>query len=328
VSVSYRGRRIRRDFPSLDEATVFEAEANAALLAGREIKDPNWTKSSGVPCTFGGMADHIWKMEWCNQKARDHTFNRMLAVVEHFGDRTPLEDITSYDLEQYVLSLRSIGNSPATINRKLAITTKVFNYAHRHGLIKTKPTVSKQREPEGRVEYYSAEGESKMLSVLTRFPNIQDLFEVLIDTGMRRGEALTLEWRDVDFDKNQITLSDPDKIKTALPRSIPMTSRVCSILTRRYKQIQGDFQELEFPQRPFPYTDSYVDGVTRSCRKDGSECEAVFHTCRHTFISRLIQKGVPLVTVKTLAGHRSIQTTMRYAHLAPSNFTDAISVLE
>ena len=56
--------------------------------------------------------------------------------------------------------------------------------------------------------------------------------------------------------------------------------------------------------------------------------EAVFHTCRHTFVSRLVQKGVPIVSVKTLAGHRAIQTTMRYAHLAPSNLVDAVKALE
>jgi site-specific recombinase XerD len=56
--------------------------------------------------------------------------------------------------------------------------------------------------------------------------------------------------------------------------------------------------------------------------------QAVMHTFRHTFISRLVQRGVPLVTVKELAGHKTMDMTLRYAHLAPNNYVEAISVLE
>ena len=54
----------------------------------------------------------------------------------------------------------------------------------------------------------------------------------------------------------------------------------------------------------------------------------VWHTLKHTTASRLVQKGVHLVSVKEIMGHSIIATTMRYAHLAPKNLQDAISVLE
>tara|TARA_R100001015_G_scaffold3089_1_gene1016 strand:+ start:3402 stop:4397 length:996 start_codon:yes stop_codon:yes gene_type:complete len=318
VSVMHEGKRIRRDFKDLYKAQMFELTAKADLIEGREpVK-----KKEGIPTTFGGMANHIWKLEWSRQKSADHTFNRMLKVIDHFGDDRDVSDITSYDLEAYVLGLRSEGNGPATINRKIAIAGKVFNYAHRHGLIKIKPTVAKQREPNGRMKFYSKEDELKILEDLASEPDLQDFFAVLIDTGMRRGEALSVEWFDVNFTANQINLSDPDMIKTSLPRSIPMTKRVADILYRRLSD------NLEWP---FPFTSSVIDHTLAKLRRKGllsSVESALFHTCRHTFISRLIQKGVPLVTVKTLAGHRSIQTTMRYAHLAPNNMTDAVLLLE
>ena len=56
--------------------------------------------------------------------------------------------------------------------------------------------------------------------------------------------------------------------------------------------------------------------------------DAPWHTLRHTTASRLVQRGVQLVVVKEIMGHRSIHTTMRYAHLQPANLVDAISVLE
>ena len=56
--------------------------------------------------------------------------------------------------------------------------------------------------------------------------------------------------------------------------------------------------------------------------------DAPWHTLIHTTASRLVQKGVQLVVVKEIMGHKSIQTTMRYDYLQPANLVDAISVLE
>ena len=57
------------------------------------------------------------------------------------------------------------------------------------------------------------------------------------------------------------------------------------------------------------------------------DAEFVPHTCRHTFGSRLAQRGVDLYQIQRLMGHKSITMTQRYAHLAPSNLSNAVAVL-
>ena len=58
-----------------------------------------------------------------------------------------------------------------------------------------------------------------------------------------------------------------------------------------------------------------------------SSQKVVFHTLRHTFASWLAQQGTPLLTIKELMGHKSIEMTMRYAHLIPDQKIDAVKQL-
>ncbi len=322
VSVSHGGKRIRKMFPDLSKAQRFEQRIRLDFEEGLDPTHHVSPKGNrgGVPITFGKMTDHVWKMEWSSQKSATHTYNRMMKVIDHFGENTLLSDIGTYDLEQYVLHLQSVGNAPATVNRKMAIVTKVLGYAERHGVIDKAPKIPKRKEPKGRVRYYTPEEETAIVNAMED-KDLRDLFVFLINTGMRRGEALSLQPEDVDMERNQIVLGDPSKIKTSMSRTIPMTTLARAIMCDR----EGDRVTA------FDFTTSWLEhAISKFKQNSGYDgpTDALLHTCRHTFISRLVQRGVPLTTVKELAGHNSIQTTMRYAHLAPSNLTDAISALE
>jgi len=273
-----------------------------------------------APRTVGDMVDYVWKMEWSQQKSRKITEYRMEEVVEYFGDTKKLADITSFDIENFVVHLRMKNNSGATINRKLAIVSKVMKYGVRHGVVTQKPEIPKQKESSGRLKFYSQEEEVELSDAMDDH-DLRDLFLFLMDTGMRRGEALGLLWDDVDTICNTVTLSDPQKLKTERPRTIPLTARAAEILRLRKSWLWKH-------DPPFYFTNQQIDDKIKAFRAVHPFEGALLHTCRHTFCSRLVQRGVPLAAVMELAGHNSLKTTLRYSHLSPANLTSAIAKLE
>jgi integrase len=81
-------------------------------------------------------------------------------------------------------------------------------------------------------------------------------------------------------------------------------------------KLKEDSQPREIPSRWF----------TAACKEAGVK-DFTWHSLRHTFASRLVMAGVDLRTVQELMGHRTITTTMRYAHLAPAHQAEAVERL-
>ena len=340
VSVSKGDRRIRKQFPTFEQAEEFQLKAWRAIRKGEEIEEDEvrqgFRNKKGLPRTFGAMADFVYENDWKYQKSSDHTYNRVMKVVKYFGEDTLLKNIQAFDLDTYKIHLRNREkNSPATINRKLTLVSKILNYALRYEIISSKPAVKLEEEPDGRLRWYTRIEEKQIITSMrewatpsNKFHTLADFFTILIDTGMRRGELLSIQWDEIDFKNRYIVLGDPGKNKAGVTRSIPMTTRVFEIFTRKSESSDST---------PFNFSSQQIDRFVQNFKDKWSasgdrEFEIddlpLFHTCRHTFISRLIQSGRSLVEAKTLAGHRNIQTTLRYSHLAPKNLSDAIDILE
>ena len=146
-----------------------------------------------------------------------------------------------------------------------------------------------------------------------------DLVVLGLDTGFRKGELLRIEGRD----KRDNMLSTW-KTKNGKYRTVPLTKRAQAVLNRRI-ETHGDG-----PLFPGVTEDStrYHWDTMREFLGFADDEQFVFHVLRHTFVSRLVQRGVPLKVCSELAGHKTIITTMRYAKLAPTNLIDAINLLE
>lgn len=138
-----------------------------------------------------------------------------------------------------------------------------------------------------------------------------------MNTGLRRGELTSLEWRDIDLGRKMLTVRR-ERAKSGKQRHIPLNAEAMSVLTqwRSQGRDQGRLFRVNDPKKAW-------EGVLEAAGiKDFR-----FHDLRHHFASKLVMAGVDLNTVRELLGHADLTMTLRYAHLAPEHLAAAVEKL-
>jgi integrase len=266
--------------------------------------------------------DAVYEARWKHTKDAERSLSRARNIVNHIGN-VQLQDIDAARVLMLVQGLEKENARNGTINRYLAALKTILN--HHEQRIRQ---VKLRKESKGRIRVVNREEEGKAISLLRNtkhnkrrlhYPDVADLVEVLVDTGMRLSEMLNLTYEDVNFSANLISIwvNKGDR-----PRSIPMTKRVRAIMEAR--RIGGAMM-------PFTLKDHQAENAWRWVRREmnlDKDAEFILHSLRHTCASRLVNKGIDLYVVRDWLGHSSIQVTERYAHLAPSKLVHAASALE
>jgi len=318
ATVHHKGERWRRQFPTYAEAEIWEAQAKADILAGRAPSQGNTHTPSGLPSTVGEMIEYVYTHAWSNQKSGEESYRVAQRTGEVFGLDRSLKKIDQWSIDNFIQKLKERGDSNATINRKTSKLSKVLRTALDHGIIERMPKIPRLPEPLNRIRWYTDEELADIEEYCNHsgHPKMAYLIRFLADTGLRRGEALKLTWDDVLEDSVFVLDS-----KSGSSRSVPLTPEAKDAIGALPREGHGPFSWCseshlrQWWQRIRIHMDWVGD---RQC---------VVHTLRHTFCSRLVQKKVPILTVKELAGHKTIDMTLRYAHLAPDNRREAIAVL-
>lgn len=217
---------------------------------------------------------------------------------------------------------------PKTINGQVGTLLKCLRTAIEWGESDKLPIIRPLRcDPE---EFdYLTEGEAQKLLEASSGA-YKTAILLALHTGMRFGELMALNWEKVDFVKKQIIVKDNFSVgvlgstKGNKIRYIPMTQdlydHLISISPKIGFVLKGP-DGLRF--RP----ECSRTAIHSICNKAGLR-QIGWHKLRHTFASRLAEKGVTILTIKELMGHSDIRTTMRYAHLGQHTLRDAIKVLE
>lgn len=247
--------------------------------------------------------------------AKEYRRNLKLFILPAIG-HLRIIDVTRADIAKYHHDWR---HRPYQANRNLEIISKMFNLAELWGL---RPDGSNPRKhikkyPEKKRERYFSASELQSLGRVLRdmeeegieMPSAIAAVRLLLFTGCRLGEIMTLRWEHVDLNAHLLRLPDS---KTGA-KLVHLGEPAIAVLKRAEK----------LPDNPFVIT-GRNDGAHltdlqpfwQRARGRAGLKNARIHDLRHTFASVAVSHGQSLPMIGKLLGHTQVQTTARYAHLA------------
>lgn len=319
--------RVRRSLRTDERALALDR----AREIERELRTP---KPKGLL-----LAEFIPKyLEWAKQTkpSSEGTEKYRMPVIKSWFNNAgilTLEGITAYHVEQfrtYVMT-RHVGHTDKTIgrttaNRYLALIRSMFNKAKDWGEFTGDNPVSRVKfyregtkiRPLTEAEVTAILAATDALAARKHATPLQReapaLFRFILNTGLRKSEALMLRWADIGDDA--ITV----KGKGGKVRTIPLNSEAAEIFKKRQRLSQFVF---DIPGR---MSGSLLRRLTATISKNAGVAFHV-HLLRHHFCSKLLAAGVDVVTISQLAGHSAFMTTLLYAHSNPGLMRRAVDTL-
>jgi len=307
---------------SLGKITRHQAET---IRLEKELELRN---STGPRLTSPGFQEFTteylnWhKFEYPDSHTRIDQINRD-HLSPHFG-QTPLDEISPLQLEVYKQT-RSTAAKSETVNKELRTLNAILNKAVEWQAIYSNPIArlpiikTNDSKPP---RYYTKE---ELDAIYAAAPYNWYIWQLMAHTGLRRGEMLNLQWRDIKDNTIQVISTTEDRTKSGKWRPIPMSNGAQYAIDRfgrhlTKKQKAGPLVKTTAP--------SLSRAFSRVISRSGIEApRGSLHSLRHSFCSHLVMGGVSLTAVQRLAGHSTIRVTEKYAHLSPGHLQQSTRVL-
>jgi integrase len=302
-------RTVAAELASVKRAGILKGEAGI----GKKRKDCSFDKAKAAYLT--------WIETNCRPRTQRVYTQQLNQLARSFSGKL-LSQISSFDIERHK-HRRVEAGARVVANREVSRLRALFNAAVKWELYEGKnPAVGIRpvEEPEGRLRFLDYAEEASLLKVAP--PVVQDVIVIGTNCGIRiASEALTLTWNNVDFLRNQLTVSAAFA-KAGETRSVPLNSRAREVLVRLKTLSRSEYVFSKPNGLPYKSMDKLF---TRACEDAGLAGTGLsLHSLRHTFASRLVMSGADLRTIQVLGGWRDLSLVQRYGHLSPGHRTQAI----
>jgi integrase len=274
-------------------------------------------------------------------------------IMKALGDR-PAVEISTREVNQLLREFAATGVSPRTVNKMRQLVCAIFNYGMKPGTwgLKENPVTwaDRRREPTpAPLPYFSVEqvealarafesgahrdpaaqevGAAELAERAAEDRQDAELVRVAAYSGLRRGELVTLRWRDISFVGRKIIVSrtlsadvEATSTKSGRVREVPLPDQAAGALDRlsRRANYTGP-DEYVFCNRFGRRLDASALRRRYERARNAAKLPPLrFHDLRHTYGSLLVEGGVDLISVKAAMGHSQISTTERYLHARPA----------
>lgn len=357
------GKKIVKEFygKSKSEAEAKKREYLDGIRSGLSINRKNLSLGDL-------MHIWLFEIVRVSDKIKPSTFERYEGIYRRYIKNSPLyliklDSIRTLDIQRYYNSLSSEGKSKNIILALNKLLKQFLFYAVDEGYLIKNPCVSKRIVIPGEntinkeVDHFT-DDELKILMNNLDGNKYKEVILLSLGTGLRRGEILALTWDDIDLDNNMISVSkslskvyiiEGDETRER-KQIIQSPKSVHSIRTIPFPEsLKHLFRDLQVRQKinklrcgksyinsNYVFVSECGDNVElynlannwNKLLKDLAIPHKKFHALRHTYATKLFEKGVPLKTVSELLGHSSIDITADiYTHVMPKEKTNAVEKL-
>ncbi len=320
-----------KTFPSKNEAEIWARDVEGAMDRGLYLDRREADKN-----TLGAILTRYRDEVAPQHKGGDVEIIRINALLQDPIASYKMSALSGAALSDWI-TRRQLSVKPATVRRDLDIISQSITKARRAWGIhlsenpvslieRPKPSRARDRrlsEAEENALTFALEdhaGKGKKYRQGTRNPWIKPLVMLALETAMRRGELMGLEWRNVDLTRRFVHLPDT---KNGTARDVPLSTRAVDILSALPRSIDG---------RVFPITANAIHGawdraVARARSEHEEECKAKgarplagfmddlrFHDLRHEATSRLAEKLSNILELSSVTGHKDLRMLKRYYH--------------
>lgn len=243
--------------------------------------------------------------------------DRALEFFKERGDPF-LDEIRYSDLEAYKEHIAGMKTqhdrqrSISDINHHLKRVRRLFKKGIEKGWMTVDPftmgdpLIIESHEAE-RTRVLSPAEEAKLLEACEKWrKHLRPIIIFAIETGLRRGEIMTLKWSSIDLGRRQLRVESLNS-KTLRSRLVPLSGRACEVLTELWRNSRQSKFDLVFGNSDFK------KGFNTAC--DEADLKDVhFHDLRHTAITRWLERGISPAIAMKASGHSQMKTFMRYVN--------------
>ena len=322
IHSQYNGQRVWKIVGQAAAISADEARDRARTLLAAIREGNGDVAPPDTP--FETVADEVFRRYARNWKPSTLKVNKDYyrnQILPWFGGR-PISDIGAQDVRQWFASLHE---TPVAADRSAPVLSVIMHQAEVYGCRPegTNPCTGIRRyRRQGRERFLSTAEVSRLGEVLTRHEadrsQVVAIIRLLLLTGCRKGEIVTLKWR--FYREGKLFLPD-SKVG---PRTVWLSSVARAILDDLPRKTVWVFPS---PRRDSHLTAAAVDSIWNCVRAEADLHDVRLHDLRHTHASIALAQGETVLTIGRLLGHRDPATTLKYIHLSDAMVRDAVDVV-
>lgn len=335
VKLMVDGHSISGTFDTIDEARAYLNSKRASLSldpdASRVLK-ARAHRADVKAATLDKMLDKYKEEVSAKKKSAAKEAHTIAKMRRSALGKKSLYRITPEDVQAYLAGLRREQEGPLqgkpssdnTKRRHAALLSHLFTIARKRWRMAVENPVKEiELPPPGKPRKRRLEGdeEERLFASLAKSRKARyaiPLAQIAVATGMRQGELLNLEWKDVKIagDIGTITLHD-GTTKNNEGRVVPLTAEACAVLNGMVRPIKGG--------RVFPLDENSLRTLWDFAKKRAKISGLRFHDLRHEATSRLFELGLDRIEAASITGHKTLQVLKDYTHLRAEKLAEKLN---